>query len=564
MNLTEGNNKPAPQVPIQQHMMAMASTTMQDHIQFYFKSTLLKAICNGHLATFPGLTVANVNKFLPKSMATSKGHLDQTRKNARSTQTAPGNECGPQTVNEPDGIAPNGFLAMPPITTGEKTQFVYAAIISAPNESGQIYTDQTGKFPITSRRGNKYFMVLYDYDSNAILAEPMKSRTGPEMTRAYEKLYNYLVARGLKPKLQKLDNEASQELQDFMQDKGVKFQFVPPHVHRRNAAERAIRTFKNHFIAGLCSTDKNFPHSLWDRIVEQAIITLNLLRTSRINPKLSAYAQLNGAFDFNATPMAPPGTRVLFHEKPNVRGSWAPHGEDGWYVGPAQQHYRCFTVHITSTNSERIGDTVDFFPIETNIPLQSSADAAMQAAKDLVHALQNPQPATPFDICNEQIQALKQLADVFDKAASKPLLGKAALRVGRENPPAETAAQKPFHHYNTRSNMRETAAATMTNPAVPTQDATINTIPLANSVIHPITGKSMEYRQLITDPETKAVWTRSAANEIGRLAQGVGNRMKGTNTIRFIPVTEVPQGRKATYGRFVCTVRPQKSEPERT
>jgi hypothetical protein len=83
----------------------------------------------------------------------------------------------------------------------------------------------------------------------------MKSRTGPEMTRAYEKLYNYLVARGLKPKLQKLDNEASQELQDFMQDKGVKFQFVPPHVHRRNAAERAIRTFKNHFIAGLCSTD---------------------------------------------------------------------------------------------------------------------------------------------------------------------------------------------------------------------------------------------------------------------------------------------------------------------
>jgi hypothetical protein len=92
MNLTEGNNKPVPQVPIQQHIMAMASTTMQDHIQFLHaglfspvKSTLLKAIRNGHLATFPGLTVANVNKFLPKSMATSKGHLNQTRKNVRST-----------------------------------------------------------------------------------------------------------------------------------------------------------------------------------------------------------------------------------------------------------------------------------------------------------------------------------------------------------------------------------------------------------------------------------------------------------------------------------------------
>ena len=58
----------------------------------------------------------------------------------------------------------------------------------------------------------------------------------------------------------------------------IDYQKVPPHVHRRNAAKRAIRTFKNHFIAGLCSLDKKFPIHLWDKLLEQAEITLNLLQ----------------------------------------------------------------------------------------------------------------------------------------------------------------------------------------------------------------------------------------------------------------------------------------------
>jgi hypothetical protein len=47
-----------------------------------------------------------------------------------------------------------------------------------------------------------------------------------------------------------------------------------------------IRSFKDHLIAGLCSTDKSFPVHLWDRILPQAVITLNMLISSRINPKL--------------------------------------------------------------------------------------------------------------------------------------------------------------------------------------------------------------------------------------------------------------------------------------
>jgi hypothetical protein len=121
----------------------------------------------------------------------------------------------------------------------------------------------------------------------------------------------------MKPQLQRLDNECSKSLKTFMHEQEIYCQLVPPGVHRRNAAERAIRTFQNHFIAGLCSVDKEFPIHLWDRLLPQAKITLNLLRGSRINPKLSAWAQIHGTFDYNRTPWTPwlqsTGTRQTSH-----------------------------------------------------------------------------------------------------------------------------------------------------------------------------------------------------------------------------------------------------------
>jgi hypothetical protein len=195
----------------------------------------------------------------------------------------------------------------------QRSHHVFAAVT---NVTGQISTDLTGQFPVTSGRGNKYILVLYDYDGNAILAEPMKNRSDNEHLRAYNKLHQFLVDRGFKPLLQKLDNEASNALKRTIRDKDIDFQLVPPHTHRRNAAERAIQTFKNHFVACLCTADKFFPMRLWDRILPQASTTLNFLRTSRLNPRLSSEAHLNGNLDFNRTPLAPLGTRVIVHETP--------------------------------------------------------------------------------------------------------------------------------------------------------------------------------------------------------------------------------------------------------
>jgi hypothetical protein len=128
----------------------------------------------------------------------------------------------------------------------------------------------------------------------------------------------------------KLDNEASKLLKDYLYQQDITFKLVTPYSHRRNSAERAIRSFKDHLIAGLCSTDKAFPMHLWDIILPEPVITLNMLRTSRINPKLSAATHLFGQDDFNRAPMAPPGTRIIAHETPGRRRTWAPHGQDGW------------------------------------------------------------------------------------------------------------------------------------------------------------------------------------------------------------------------------------------
>jgi hypothetical protein len=142
-----------------------------------------------------------------------------------------------------------------------------------------------------------------------------------------------------------------------------------------------------------------------------------MLRTSRINPKLSAATHIFGQYDFNRAPMAPPGTRIIAHETPNRRQTWAPHGQYGWYIGPALEHYRCYTVYITKIRGDRIVETVDFPPEKCTLPFPSALDLATQAAADLTHALLQPQPSGPcFKVGDEQTIALKRLADIFECA----------------------------------------------------------------------------------------------------------------------------------------------------
>jgi hypothetical protein len=82
-------------------------------------------------------------------------------------------------------------MTEPDLDQAINTQYIYAATIDA----GQIYTDPTGRFPVVSSKGNKYIMILYDYDSNAILEQPIKDRTNPELLRAFQVMEQELIAR---------------------------------------------------------------------------------------------------------------------------------------------------------------------------------------------------------------------------------------------------------------------------------------------------------------------------------------------------------------------------------
>eukprot|EP00957_Ditylum_brightwellii_P136139 10382589-Ditylum_brightwellii.AAC.1 len=99
-------------------------------------------------------------------------------------------------------------------------------------------------------------------------------------------------------------------------------------MHHQNAAEKAIQMWKNHILAGLASLPKDFSIVHWCHLIPQANITLNLLQPCRQNPALSAHAAIHGSYTFEATPMAPPGTKAYIHMKPHKRASWWFKAED--------------------------------------------------------------------------------------------------------------------------------------------------------------------------------------------------------------------------------------------
>jgi hypothetical protein len=494
------------------------------------KSALLQAVKDGHLITWPGLTEEAINKHLKLTPATAMGHMNHRRQNLRSTSKVP-----VKTQQTPD------------TDLGTNTPLVYAVAV----DQGQIYTNLTGKLLVRSSKGNSYVMVCYIYDCNFVKVIHMTSRSASEWVKAYDSVHQELTVKGFKPKLQSLDNEASAALKNFFTEHDIAYQLVPPHCHRRNAAERAIRTFKEHFVAGLSSVDPSFPLHLWDILLPQAEITLNLPRTSRLHPQLSAAAHFHGLVDYNKTAFAPPGCKIIAHEKPGKRLTWALHGQHGHSLGPAMHHYLCQNIYISTTASERIVDTLEFFPHNYQMPQLSSTDRLLMAAKDTTDALQNPHPEVPFaSVGDDTIAALTDLATIFKlkiqqtpppptQAApanifQSPSLAPSSAQIRNSPMPIErqTISQTTIHTQdipNVPLPPRVVTPRTLhqSPPRVPTgsqrltprnlsqddfcgMDSAHMAISIghnhrsqkhhANAVIHPVTGKEMEYSALMKDP----------------------------------------------------------------
>jgi hypothetical protein len=136
------------------------------------KSTILKAVKNGHLITWPGLNELVINNHLKMTPATAMEHMNQRRQNIRSTsKVSITSEIEDETVT--------------PVSLGSKTHLVYAVVIGR----GQIYTDMMGIFSVRSSKGNWYVMICYSCDSNYVKISPLKSRSASEWLKEYKYIH---------------------------------------------------------------------------------------------------------------------------------------------------------------------------------------------------------------------------------------------------------------------------------------------------------------------------------------------------------------------------------------
>ena len=249
------------------------TSTVEELAQYYHqcllsppKATLLRAINNQPLTTFPGLTYDLISKHLPPSTATDKGHMKRRRQNIRSTRS--NKDAVTQAKYEASDMNP------PQQMCSALDMFCFAALADA-NE-GTMYTDLTGKFPVRSYKNNQYVFVAYFYSINDILVRAMPNRADASMVATFKDIIGHLKSCGHQPQMNVMDNECSKAVKTYINSENINIQLVEPHDHHVNTAERAIQTFKHHFIAGLATVDIDFPIQLWDEFLPQAQMTLDM------------------------------------------------------------------------------------------------------------------------------------------------------------------------------------------------------------------------------------------------------------------------------------------------
>ena len=70
--------------------------------------------------------------------------------------------------------------------------------------------------------GSVCFFVLYHYESNSILAEPIKGLDDKTIFNAYKKFHVMLTDKGYAVKLNVMDNQATKHIKKFLTENECK------------------------------------------------------------------------------------------------------------------------------------------------------------------------------------------------------------------------------------------------------------------------------------------------------------------------------------------------------
>ena len=123
-------------------------------------------------------------------------------------------------------------------------------------------------------------------------------------------------------------------------------------------------------------------------------MTLNILRSCRRDPTISAYEALNGQFDYNKTPLGPLGSPAVIYDDPTTRNSFAPQCTDAIYIAPYMLHYRNRKYWVPSTHKMHISISAIIYPEHCKVPTISEADKTLISASDLLTAMKSSVPHT--------------------------------------------------------------------------------------------------------------------------------------------------------------------------
>ena len=118
---------------------------------------------------------------------------------------------------------------------------------------------------------------------------------------------------------------------------------------------------------------------------------------------------MEGEYHFDATTIAPLGSKLLMHDKPGKRQSFGFNSKKGWYLGPCLKHYRTFWGILPSTGGERLSNTVRFQHHAIATPDLTPADRILETARQLDHAIKQHPKRPPM----EEITAIELLRKVL-------------------------------------------------------------------------------------------------------------------------------------------------------
>eukprot|EP00804_Cyclotella_cryptica_P000411 CCRYP_008709-RA/>CCRYP_008709-RA protein AED:0.43 eAED:0.43 QI:0/0/0/1/0/0/5/0/715 len=321
---------------------------------------------------------------------------------------------------------------------------------------------------------------------------------------------------------------------------------------------------------------------------------------------------------YNRMPLAPMGCAVQFHIKPDKRKTWGEHSMDGWYLKTSPEHYRCHIVFVKKTQAKRVTDTVFFKHKYITQPEVKPADVIIKAYNDLKAALQGMKNTSD----SKQMRTLEAIQDQLSPgnklqieqqlqrrlprvnntkqavplAQSEPSLPRVQAEERRRSihpmivaPPQEQVVKsplkpqpKPILKPPTHAAQEDSIAARLKARRAQQPSGTNITKADDESIAERLLRRKRQLNQtqaafppstLRQDNylNTDSCYATPSSKRPGTYQQqmslaGIKGRVKATDTIKFIPKSDIPPDRlkDVTYIKFVCQVRTEKDEPNRT